>query len=63
MLKMSEISEWDNKLIDSKISELRMELFNFRMSKASAGLEKPHLIKNVKKDIARLLTVKTSKKK
>lgn len=61
MLKMSEIVEWDSKAIGSKISELRTELFNMRMEKAVSGLEKPHRIKVIKKDIARLLTVQNSK--
>lgn len=63
MLKISEIKDWDSKLIDNKVSELRVELFNMRMQKATSGFEKPHKLKEVKKDIARLLTVKSSKSK
>lgn len=61
LLKMSEIRDWDTKTINAKVAELRRELFNTRMQKAAAGLEKPHLIKNMKKNIARLLTVKSAK--
>lgn len=61
-LKMSEIKDWDNKTIDAKISELRTELFTHKMQKTTAGIEKPHLLNDLKKDIARLLTVKNSKK-
>lgn len=62
MLKMSDIQSWDEKMILSKVSELRTELFNQRMQKATTGLEKPHRVKVAKKDIARLLTVLNSKK-
>ena len=56
MLKMEEIKSWENKVVLSKISELRKELFAFRMQKTTSGIEKPHRIREAKKDIARLLT-------
>lgn len=61
MLKMTEIKDWDKKVITSKVSELRAELFSFRMQKATSGLEKPHRIKEIKKDVARLLTALNAK--
>ncbi|MBT3235046.1 MAG: 50S ribosomal protein L29 [Bdellovibrionales bacterium] len=60
MLKLSEIKEWDAKLIESKVDDLRNELFRVRMLKKTSGVEKPHQIKDLKKDIARLLTVKNA---
>jgi large subunit ribosomal protein L29 len=63
MLKISEIKEWDAKLIKSKVEDLRTELFNIRMLKSTSGVEKPHHIKDLKKDIARLLTVLNSGEK
>ena len=57
MLKMSEITNWDRQLIESKVSELRGDLFNYRMQKSTSGIEKPHRIREAKRDIARLLTV------
>lgn len=62
MLKMEEIKTWDAKAIDAKVSELRKSLFDYRMQKTVSGLEKPHVIKEAKKNIARLLTVKSAKK-
>jgi len=61
VLNMSEIKGWDAKAIDAKVSEVRKELFDLNMQKAAAGLEKSHLIKIAKKNIARLLTVKNAK--
>ena len=57
-MKMEEIKKLDSKMIDSKVSELRRELFEMRMQQVSAGIEKPHRKKEIKKDIARLLTVR-----
>lgn len=61
MLKMSEITSWDDKAIDAKLGELKKELFELRMKENTSGLEKPHMKKELKQDIARLNTVKASK--
>lgn len=60
MLKMEDIKKLDSKMIDAKVSECRKELFDIKMQKAAAGVEKPHRIKELKKDIARLLTVRNA---
>ena len=62
-LNYSELSGMDNKQIDAKVKEMRTDLFNMRMQKAAAGLEKPHAVRIAKGNIARLLTVKNSKGK
>jgi large subunit ribosomal protein L29 len=61
MLKMTEIKKLDDVAIKAKISELRKELFDTRFQKHTTGIEKPHLLKTLKKDIARLLTALNSK--
>ncbi len=61
MLKMSEIKDWEANVLDKKVQELKVELFNINMQKTTSGIEKPHRIKEIKKDIARLLTVKSAK--
>lgn len=58
MIKFSEILQMDVMAIDAKISDVRKKLFETRMTKAASGLEKPHLLKEYKRTIARLLTVK-----
>lgn len=61
MLKMSEINKLDASAINQKVSELRKELFDLRLQKATTSVEKSHLLTELKKDIARLLTVLKTK--
>ena len=61
MLKISEISTLDSKAINQKVSELRKELFDMRLQRSTTNIEKTHLFRENKKDIARLLTVLNSK--
>ena len=42
---------------EQKLSELREELFHLRFQASSGQLEKPHRIKQIKRDISRLLTL------
>lgn len=53
--------EWDMSAIDAKVTEVRRELFNLKMQKVASGLKKTHQLNDLKKTIARLLTVKTAK--
>lgn len=61
MLKLSEIRNMDVGAIKGKIEDLKIELFNLRMQKVAAGVEKSHLFSDFKKDVARLSTVLTEK--
>ena len=56
-----DIKKLDDKALDRKVAELRLDVFQMKMQKTTSGIEKPHLIKEAKKNIARLLTVKTSR--
>ena len=56
-LKTSEIREMSTEDILKKIDELKNELFDLNMNKATASLEKPHKINQNRKDIARMKTV------
>jgi large subunit ribosomal protein L29 len=47
--------------LDSKLAELRKELFNLRFQHATAQLENTQRIPAVKKDIARILTIKSQR--
>jgi ribosomal protein L29 len=62
MLKTSEISKLSEKEIVEKIASLKTELFNSKFTKFTTGTEKSHVAKELKKDIARLLTLKNAKK-
>lgn len=58
-----EIRELSVAEIGTKLNELRTELLQLRLRKGSGQLEKPHLLRALRKDIARLLTVQTAKLK
>ncbi len=62
-MKPSEFREMTVEELTSKEHELRRELFNLRFQKATGEIENPMRIKTVKKDIARILTIKTEKLK
>jgi len=62
MLKTSEISKLSEKEIVEKIANLKTELFNLKFNKFTTGNDKPHLVKELKKDIARLFTFLNAKK-
>lgn len=61
-LKYEEVKGWDAKQIDAKVAEIKTELFNIRMQKVASGVDKPHLLKVGKKNIAKLLTAKKAGK-
>ena len=60
-MKTSEIRKMNKEEINSKIVELKKELFDLRMKQATASLEKTHQINVDRKDIARLKTILTEK--
>lgn len=61
MLKISEINKLDPAAIKNRVSELRKELFELRLQKNTTNIEKSHLLTDLKRDIARLLTVLNNK--
>lgn len=56
-MKAKELQNLSAVELDSKLKELKEELFNLRFQHAINQLENPHRIDDVKKDIARVLTV------
>ena len=48
--------------LDAKLKELKGELFNLRFQHAINQLDNPHKITDVKRDIARVMTVIRAKK-
>lgn len=60
VMKYAEMKNLDAAAIDSKVSDIKREIFNLKMEKATSGLEKPHKLKVLKKNIARLLTAKAN---
>ncbi len=56
-MKAQELRELSIPELKEKLSQLREELFNLRFQKSIHRLENPMRIKQVKRDIARVLTV------
>ncbi|MEI6051309.1 MAG: 50S ribosomal protein L29 [Opitutaceae bacterium] len=58
-----EISALSPAEIITKLRETREQLLQLRLRKQTGQVEKPHLLRTYRKDIARLETVLTAKKK
>ena len=55
-MKMSEFKDMTQVELTAKSRDLRQEMFNLRLQQASAQLEKPSRLRNLRKDIARIET-------
>jgi len=60
-VKASEIREMTAEQLNDKLKELKEELFNLRFQHAINQLDNPHKIVDVKRDIARVMTVLNEK--
>lgn len=56
-MKAEDIREWDNAEIEARIKELNEERFKLRFQGSMMELENPSLIREIRRDIARLKTV------
>ena len=56
-MKASEVRELSTEELESKLKDLKAELFNLRFQLSINQLENPMRIQAVKKDIARVKTV------
>ncbi len=57
-MKASELKKMSAEQLDAKLLELKDELFKLRFQQAINQLDNPMRISAVKKDIARVLTIK-----
>ena len=55
-MKYKDIQELSDADLTAKLEEARAELFNLRFQMATSQLDNTARVKNVKKDIARILT-------
>ena len=62
-IKMSDTKELDTKTIDAKVHGYKRELFEMKMQGRVIAMKKPHQVKILRKNIARLLMVKNTRKK
>ena len=56
-MKINDIRKMSAEELEAKLKELKSELFNLRFQHAINQLENPHRIADVKKDIARVMTI------
>lgn len=62
-MKIQEIREMSVKELAARKNELEHEAFNLRIQKQGGQLEKPHLLRTIRRDVARLSTALTEKSK
>ena len=56
-MKMTDIRKLATKDLDKKLEENKKELFNLKFAAATGNLEKPHRIKELRHDVAKIKTV------
>jgi len=62
-MKIAEIKELTIKELEARKRELRHEAFNLRIQQQGGQLEKPHMLRDLRRNAARIETVLTSKRK
>ena len=60
-MTLDEILELTPTELSSRKKELRQEIFHLRLQQQAGQLEKPHLLRTLRREIARLETVLTVK--
>ena len=60
-MKIKEIQELTPKELFSRKREAKEEIFNLRMQQSSSQLERPHLIREARRNVARIETVLSRK--
>ena len=62
-MKVAEVRELDVNELEQRVAQTRRELFNLRFQHATGQLENTGQLKEVRKNIARLLTVRNQKQR
>jgi large subunit ribosomal protein L29 len=61
-MTIAEIKELTLKELAARKRELRQEVFNLRIQQQAGQLEKPHMLRSLRRDAARVETVLTQKR-
>ena len=56
-MKMTDIRKLTTEEAHKKLDEIKKELFNLKFASATGSLEKPHRIKELRHDVAKIKTV------
>jgi len=62
-MKAQEIRELSDKELDEKLSDSEEELFNLKFQLATGKIQNPGSIVHLRRDIARLKTIQTERKR
>jgi large subunit ribosomal protein L29 len=62
-VKIAEVKELTIKELETRKRETRQEIFNLRIQQQAGQLEKPHMLRSLRRDAARVHTVLTEKRK
>lgn len=62
-MKVRTIREWSDDELRVQIEQARRELFNLRMQSAAGRLERPSRVREVRRDLARMETVRSERRK
>ena len=57
MIKMTEIRKLTTEELNKKLEENKKKLFNLKFSLSTGNLEKPHRIKELRHEVAKIKTV------
>lgn len=60
-MKIADIKELTAKELVARKRELREEIFNLRVQQQSGQLEKPHMLRTLRRNVARIETVLSQK--
>ena len=60
-MKIKEIRELSREELEARKRELKQEVFHLRIQQQSGQLEKPSLIRSLRREIARVETISTAK--
>ncbi len=61
MKTLSELRALDETQLNDEILTLRKTQFNHRLKKATGSLDKPHVVREIRRNIARIKTILTEK--
>ena len=62
-MKARQLRDLTNDELEEKMGETRKELFNLRFQSATGALENSARLRSAKREIARILTVKTERER
>lgn len=60
-MKIAEIKELTIKELEGRKRELRHEIFNLRIQQQAGQLERPHMLRTLRREAARVETILTNK--